>query len=314
MLDMGFIPDIEKIVSKVPPMRQTLLFSATMPPEIRGLAEKFLSNPKQVSVAAAASPAQTVKQSLLWVSQRNKQEALESVIKSEDVKNAFVFCNRKKDVDILAKALSSRKYSAAGMHGDMTQTVRTRTLQEFKDGTITLLICSDVAARGIDIAGVSHVFNYDVPTHPDDYVHRIGRTGRAGMQGRSWTLATADDDKYIKAIESLIKKEIPVETIDGLKTPERDESGESDRGSRRPQGGANRDRSSGSSRSASPRLERKEQQPRPERCDEQPEPQATPSQPQAQPQSQPRAPKPRHQDDAAGGGFSDDDLPAFLRR
>lgn len=316
MLDMGFIPDIEKIVSKVPPMRQTLLFSATMPPEIRGLAEKFLSNPKQVSVAAAASPAQTVKQSLLWVSQRNKQEALESVIKSEDVKNAFVFCNRKKDVDILAKALSSRKYSAAGMHGDMTQTVRTRTLQEFKDGTITLLICSDVAARGIDIAGVSHVFNYDVPMHPDDYVHRIGRTGRAGMQGRSWTLATADDDKYIKAIEALIKKEIPVETIDGLKTPERDESGESDRGNRRPQGGANRDRSSGSSRSASPRPERSEQ-PRPERRDEKPA-QATPShaqaQPQSKPQSQPRAPKPRHQDDAAGGGFSDDDLPAFLRR
>lgn len=298
MLDMGFIPDIEKIVSKVPPMRQTLLFSATMPPEIRGLAERFLSNPKQVSVAAAASPAETVKQSLVWVSGRNKQSVLESLIRSEDVKNAFVFCNRKRDVDTLTKALVARKYSAAGMHGDMTQPVRTRTLQEFKDGTITLLICSDVAARGIDIAGVSHVFNYDVPMHADDYVHRIGRTGRAGMQGRAWMLATPDDDKFVKDIERLIKKQIPVESIEGFKAPEAGEESSEPRG-RRPQ-------SSGRDRHP-----RRDERPKPQpRRDEQPQAQAhKPAQKAPQKPQKPR----QDDDDDSGSGFGDD-LPAFLRR
>jgi superfamily II DNA/RNA helicase len=297
MLDMGFIPDIEKIVSKVPPMRQTLLFSATMPPEIRGLAEKFLSNPKQVSVATAASPAETVRQSLVWVSNRNKQDALESLIKSEDVKNAFVFCNRKKDVDILAKALVARKYSAAGMHGDMSQPVRTRTLQEFKDGTITLLICSDVAARGIDIAGVSHVFNYDVPMHPDDYIHRIGRTGRAGMQGRAWMLAAPDDDKFVKDIERLIKKQIPVETLEGFKAPVAGEDSGESRHRRSPSSGRDRH-------------PKRDERPKPTpRRDEQP--QAQKPQTQNPPQ---KSPKPRqNDDDDAGSGFGDD-LPAFLRR
>ncbi|MFN3827628.1 MAG: DEAD/DEAH box helicase [Micavibrio sp.] len=215
MLDMGFIPDIEKIVSKVPPMRQTLLFSATMQPEIKKLADKFLSNPRQVSVAPPASPAETVRQSLVWTSFRKKREALEALIKREDVKNAFIFLNRKRDVDDLAKWLKGKGYSAAPMHGDMIQSVRTVTLQEFKDGKITLLICSDVAARGLDIQGVSHVFNYDMPFNADDYVHRIGRTGRAGMAGRALSIAARDEDeKLVETIEKLIKKAIPVETVE----------------------------------------------------------------------------------------------------
>ncbi|MBI2233606.1 MAG: DEAD/DEAH box helicase [Micavibrio aeruginosavorus] len=240
MLDMGFIPDIEKIVSKVPPQRQTLLFSATMPPEIKRLADKFLSNPRTVSVAAAASPAETVTQSLVWVREREKREALDALIQAEDVKNAFIFCNRKTEVDALAKWLSNRNYAAAPMHGDMVQTLRTKTLLDFKEGEVTLLVCSDVAARGLDVSKVSHVFNYDVPMHPDDYVHRIGRTGRAGQSGRSWMLATPDDDKYVNAIESLIKKAIQVEKIEGFEAPppgEKSTEGRGERGGRRESGG-----------------------------------------------------------------------------
>ena len=215
MLDMGFIPDIEKIVSKVPPMRQTLLFSATMQPEIKKLADKFLSNPRQVSVAPPASPAETVKQSLIWTSFRNKREVLDALIKREDVKNAFIFLNRKRDVDELAKWLKGRGYSAAPMHGDMIQSVRTVTLQGFKEGKITLLVCSDVAARGLDIQGVSHVFNFDLPYNSDDYVHRIGRTGRAGMAGCALSIAARDEDeKSVENIEKLIKRAIPVDTVE----------------------------------------------------------------------------------------------------
>lgn len=216
MLDMGFIPDIEKIVSRIPPQRQTLLFSATMPPEINRLAAKFLSNPRQVSVAPPASTAMTVKQSLVWVNPRDKRYVLQALLKDPDVKNAFIFCNRKIEVDALVKWLVQNKLPAAGMHGDMAQSVRNKTLQDFKSGNLTLLVCSDVAARGIDVAEVSHVFNYDPPMHPDDYVHRIGRTGRAGHQGRAWMLATPDDEKFIDQIESLIKCKIDVETVDGF--------------------------------------------------------------------------------------------------
>ncbi|MCB9989223.1 MAG: DEAD/DEAH box helicase [Rhodospirillales bacterium] len=213
MLDMGFIPDIEKIVSLVPPLRQTLLFSATMPPEIKKLADKFLSNPKTISVAPPASPAETVEQFLLKVSPRNKKEALDELIGREDIKNAFVFCNRKRDVDMLAAWLKKQGYAAAPMHGDMAQPVRTKTLQEFKDGKVVLLVCSDVAARGLDVSAVSHVFNYDVPMSADDYVHRIGRTGRAGQTGRAWMLVTDADQKFLDAIEKLISKKIPVTDV-----------------------------------------------------------------------------------------------------
>lgn len=209
MLDMGFIPDIEKIISRIPVTRQTLLFSATMPAEVKNLAEKFLSNPKTVSVAPPASPAATVDHRMMEVSPKTKKSALKKLVQEEDVKNAFVFCNRKKDVDMLGKWLKEQGFLAAPLHGDMVQSKRTETLQAFKDGKILLLVCSDVAARGLDVSGVSHVFNYDVPFNADDYVHRIGRTGRAGQSGKAWTLVTADDDKLVESIQKLVGKEIP---------------------------------------------------------------------------------------------------------
>lgn len=206
MMDMGFIPDIERIVSLIPPTRQTLLFSATMPPEIKKLTEKFLSNPKEISVAPAASPAETVEQFLVNTSPKEKNAVLDKLLKQEEIKNAFVFCNRKKDVDMLAKWLKGKGYAASPLHGDMPQAKRTETLQKFKDDEVILLVCSDVAARGLDVKGVSHVFNYDVPMSADDYVHRIGRTGRAGQKGRAWMLATEKDDKFMDAIQKLIKR------------------------------------------------------------------------------------------------------------
>lgn len=211
MLDMGFIPDIEKIVAKLPPSRQTLLFSATMPDEIKRLTDKFLSNPKLVSVAPPASPALTVDHRMLMTTPARKKAALQALIERENIKNAYVFCNRKRDIDALVTWLKQKGFNAAGLHGDMVQSKRTETLQAFKDDQITLLICSDVAARGIDVSGVSHVFNYDVPMHADDYVHRIGRTGRAGQSGKAWTLVTADDADYVAAINKLIGKPIPQE-------------------------------------------------------------------------------------------------------
>jgi superfamily II DNA/RNA helicase len=206
MLDMGFIPDIERIVSLIPPNRQTLLFSATMPAEIKKLTQKFLSNPKEISVDASTSPAETVEQFLVETHYKEKQKILDTLLKQEDVKNAFIFLNRKRDVDELAKWLKGKGYAAAGLHGDMPQVKRTETLQRFKDDKITLLVCSDVAARGLDVKGVSHVFNYDVPMSADDYIHRIGRTGRAGQKGRAWMLATKSDEKFLDAIEKLIKR------------------------------------------------------------------------------------------------------------
>ncbi len=210
MLDMGFIPDIERIVSLIPPNRQTLLFSATMPPEIKKLTEKFLSNPKEIAVAAAATTAVTVEQFLVHTTSRDKKKVLGQIIRNEAPKNAFVFLNRKRDIGDVASFLKKQGYAAAPLHGDMVQSARTQTLQDFREGTVKFLVCSDVAARGLDISAVSHVFNYDVPMSPDDYVHRIGRTGRAGMSGRAWMLTTPGDEKFLTNVERLIKKPIPV--------------------------------------------------------------------------------------------------------
>jgi superfamily II DNA/RNA helicase len=222
MLDMGFIPDVERIVSLLPKIRQTLFFSATMPPEIRRLADAFLMNPKTISVAPPASPAATVTQGLAVVDELDKREVLRRLIRSEDVKNALIFCNRKKDVDILWKSLAKHGFDAAALHGDMSQPKRTETLERFKANEIRLLVASDVAARGLDIAYLSHVFNFDVPIHAEDYVHRIGRTGRAGREGRAFTLATADDGKFVEAIEKLIGRAIPRIEIDGIASVEFD--------------------------------------------------------------------------------------------
>jgi superfamily II DNA/RNA helicase len=216
MLDMGFIPDVERIVALLPRIRQTLFFSATMPPEIRRLADAFLSNPKEVAVAPPASPAATVVQSLITVQPFGKREALRRLLRREDVKNALIFCNRKRDVDILHRSLTKHGFSAAALHGDLTQSKRTETLEKFKEGGVRLLVASDVAARGLDIEGLSHVFNFDVPIHAEDYVHRIGRTGRAGRAGHAFTLATPDDLHFITAIQSLIGRAIPEGRIEGI--------------------------------------------------------------------------------------------------
>ncbi len=220
MLDMGFIPDIERIVGLLPKKRQTLFFSATMPPEIKRLADKFLTTPEEVTVSAPASTAITVAQHLLVVDEQDKREALRRLIATDDVKNAFIFCNRKKDVDIVYGSLAKHGFNAGALHGDMVQSKRTETLEAFKAGSIDLLVCSDVAARGIDISNVSHVFNFDTPHHSEDYVHRIGRTGRAGKLGRAFTIATPEDGKLVQAIEKLIGKEIPRFTIEGVATAE----------------------------------------------------------------------------------------------
>jgi len=217
MLDMGFIPDIEKICSLLSPIRQTLLFSATMAPEIKQLTKKFQSNPREVAVDAPASTATTVEQFQVFTDSRRKEQVLEQIIKQEDVKTAFVFCNRKRDVDSLSRALKNKGYSAQGMHGDMAQAVRTKTLEQFKNGEITLLVCSDVAGRGIDVDNISHVFNYDVPMNPDDYVHRIGRTGRAGQTGRAWMLVTKYDDKFLDGVLKRIGQPIEEVKIGGGK-------------------------------------------------------------------------------------------------
>ena len=248
MLDMGFIPDIERIVSLLPRLRQTLLFSATMPPEIRRLAEAFLINPREVTVAPPASPAETVEQHLVMVQRDDKRKLLRHLLRVEDVKNALIFCNRKRDVTILYRSLERHGFNVGSLHGDMPQNKRTETLEQFKAGQIALLVCSDVAARGIDIAGLSHVFNFDVPISSEDYVHRIGRTGRAGRSGRAFMLATSDDSKQLAAIGRLIKKEIPLVTFEGFEvseseSAERSPSGRStsERG-RRDRGGRGRDR------------------------------------------------------------------------
>src|SRR5712691_1596188 len=213
MLDMGFIPDVERIVGLLPKRRQTLFFSATLPPEIRRLGDAFLNDPAEVTVTPPTSPAATVAQSLVIVAAEEKRDALRRLIASEEVKNALIFCNRKRDVDILQRSLTRHGLDAAALHGDMSQPKRTETLDRFRAGEIRLLVASDVAARGLDIQGLSHVFNFDVPYHAEDYIHRIGRTGRAGRPGRSLTLAAPEDGKAVAAIQQLIGTKIPLETM-----------------------------------------------------------------------------------------------------
>jgi len=210
MLDMGFIPDIEKICKLVPFTRQTLFFSATMPPEITRLTEQFLHNPVRIEVARAASTAAGITQALVAShGGGDKRETLRRLLReAEGLKNAIVFCNRKRDVAIVQKSLEKHGFPVGALHGDMDQSARMASLDAFKNGAIDILVCSDVAARGLDIPDVSHVFNFDVPTHAEDYVHRIGRTGRAGRLGTAYTIVTSDDGKYIAQIEDLIKKQI----------------------------------------------------------------------------------------------------------
>jgi len=227
MLDMGFIPDVERIVSFLPKIRQTLFFSATFPPEVKRLSDTFLMNPKEITVSPKESTAETVEHFLVPTRAKDseKREALRYILTSEDVKNALIFCNRKRDVDTLARSLKRHGFSASPLHGDMAQSARTETLAAFKAGTITYLVATDVAGRGLDIVGLSHVFNFDVPFHAEDYIHRIGRTGRAGAKGRAIMLATRADGKYVTAIQKLIGKDIPVlEGVNAIKHQESEQA------------------------------------------------------------------------------------------
>ena len=212
MLDMGFIPDIERICKLVPFTRQTLFFTATMPPEIRRITETFLHNPQKVEVSKPASTAVTVTQSQVGVGKEphQKREVLRQLLRdAKDLKNAIIFCNRKRDVAILHKSLQKHGFSVAALHGDMDQPARMTALEQFRKGELPLLVASDVAARGLDIPEVSHVFNFDVPHHSDDYVHRIGRTGRAGRLGTAISIVSPADQKSMQAIEKLIGQAIP---------------------------------------------------------------------------------------------------------
>jgi len=203
MLDMGFIPDIENICTKLPTTRQTLLFSATMPPPIKKLADRFLTNPKMIEVARPASKNINITQRLVPCDARKKRDVLSQLLAVDDVATAIIFCNRKTTVRDLATSLKRQGYRATEIHGDMDQSSRLKELDRFKTGDINILVASDVAARGLDIKGVSHVFNFDVPWHPDDYVHRIGRTGRAGATGKAFTLVTKEDAEAVANIEKL---------------------------------------------------------------------------------------------------------------
>ena len=218
MLDMGFIPDIERIFSLTPFTRQTLFFSATMAPEIERITNTFLSAPERIEVARQATTSETIEQGVvMFKASRRDREASEKrrllrmLIDAEGDKcsNAIIFCNRKADVDVVAKSLKKYEYNAAAIHGDLDQSHRTKTLEQFRDGTLRFLVASDVAARGLDIPSVSHVFNFDVPSHSEDYVHRIGRTGRAGRDGKAVMICSGRDEKYLEAIEKLVQKEIP---------------------------------------------------------------------------------------------------------
>jgi superfamily II DNA/RNA helicase len=254
MLDMGFIPDVERIVGLLPKNRQTLFFSATVSPEIRRLSDAFLTNPKMITVSRSATVATTIVAGLALVAEHDKREALRRLIRSEDVQNALIFCNRKTEVDILYKSLKRHGFSVGALHGDMAQPVRFATLEKFKAGETRLLVCSDVAARGLDIGGLSHVFNFDVPHHAEDYVHRSGRTGRAGREGHAYTLASPEDRFVVEAIEKLTGSPIPRIVVPGLDVVEWAE------GSGRPRRGrgaaASRSKGSGRGESARGRTEK----------------------------------------------------------
>src|SRR5712671_5418273 len=259
MLDMGFIPDIERICKLVPFTRQTLFFTATMPAEIRRITEQFLHKPVRVEVSRPASTVAATTQNLVKTGREphEKRETLRRLIRaSVGLKNAIVFCNRKREVATLHRSLVRHGFSAIALHGDMDQQARTTALEQFRKNEVTLLVASDVAARGLDIPDVSHVFNFDVPHHPDDYVHRIGRTGRAGRSGTAVTIVAPSDQKSVGAIEKLIGQPIPW----AGEPPAVAEAEESRPGRH----GGRREGRSGRSRTERPRPERSER-PQPER-------------------------------------------------
>ena len=221
MLDMGFIPDIESICSKLPTTRQTMLFSATMPPPIKKLSDQFLNNPKYIEVSRPATANTSIDQSLIEVAPKAKRKLIVDILDNEGVETAIIFCNRKTEVRDLCQSLRKDGFDAGQIHGDMDQSSRLAELERFKSGEINILCASDVAARGLDIKGVSHVINYDIPWHPDDYIHRIGRTGRAGATGIAITFITRSDAEHVESIEKLTGMKISVRKERKAKTSEK---------------------------------------------------------------------------------------------
>ncbi len=299
MLDMGFIPDIEKICKLLPFTRQTLFFSATMPPEIQRLTTQFLHNPVRIEASAPSSTAATIEQRLVKVPHdaAQKRDALRALLRTQtNVKNGIVFANRKTTVALLEKSLTRHGFSAGALHGDMDQSARLKMLAAFRNNEVTYLIASDVAARGLDIPEVSHVFNFDVPIHAEDYVHRVGRTGRAGREGHAFTMVTREEAKYLKAIEALIKKDIEYFELSGV-----DEDAEAPVREQRPR------------RGAKPTAHRA---PKPVVAVVATEPETKTHTPRPQRQPEPRRGRPARQleDAPDDGGFHQGNMPAFLLR
>jgi superfamily II DNA/RNA helicase len=353
MLDMGFIPDIERIFKLTPAGKQTLFFSATMPPEITRLTSQFLRDPLRIEVARPATTAETITQNLVRIPSSDpkaKRTALRALIERADVKNGIVFCNRKSEVDVVAKSLKVHGFDAAPIHGDLEQSLRMKTLADFRSGALRLLVASDVAARGLDIPDVSHVFNYDVPHHADDYVHRIGRTGRAGRSGQTFMIVTPADSKGLDKVLKLIGKTPNELTLDidfaSIKSEPRETRGRRDGGRDRDRD-RDRGRTRGRSREAAPEAEaeaapvaeekprgetrppREPREPRapraaraeratPPRAEAAPRPEPRPEvRPESRPESrpEPRRGRDRDRDDDDRGvvGFGAD-TPAFLMR
>ena len=316
MLDMGFIPDIEKICKLLPFTRQTMFFSATMPPEIHRLTTQFLHNPVRIEASAPSSTAASIEQYLVKVPHdaAPKRDALRVLLRTQTkVKNGIVFANRKTTVALLEKSLRKHGFSAGALHGDMDQSARLKMLAAFRNNEVTYLIASDVAARGLDIPEVSHVFNFDVPIHAEDYVHRVGRTGRAGREGHAFTMVTREEAKYLRAIETLINKEIPYFDIgtveDSGEAPEKEQR--SARGGRKP--GRHREKPADREPAAKiPAAKPVAARPAVEQpIAEKPVPQAKPPR---QPEQRRARPERELEDAPESGGFHKGNMPAFLLR
>ncbi len=320
MLDMGFIPDIERIGKLVPFTRQTLFFTATMPPEIQRIADNFLHNPVRVEVSKPATAATTITQLQVATGRdpADKRETLRRLLRSADnFKNAIIFCNRKREVATLHKSLLRHKFNAVALHGDLDQSARTAALEAFRSGEAKLLIASDVAARGLDIPAVSHVFNFDVPHHPDDYIHRIGRTGRAGLTGTAITLVAPMDTKSVAAIEKLTGQPIPPMSGEPAARESRPQQASSqDQPAQAERSQAERphaDHNRGERHQARPPRQRHERQPE-RQAERQPERQERPPQQRpaaASASKPPHVHKPQADHDADSDGSH---LPAFLLR
>ncbi|MDO8352629.1 MAG: DEAD/DEAH box helicase [Aestuariivirga sp.] len=312
MLDMGFIPDIEKICKLLPFTRQTMFFSATMPPEIHRLTTQFLHNPVRIEASAPSSTAASIEQYLVKVPHdaAPKRDALRMLLRTQTkVKNGIVFANRKTTVALLEKSLRKHGFSAGALHGDMDQSARLKMLAAFRNNEVTYLIASDVAARGLDIPEVSHVFNFDVPIHAEDYVHRVGRTGRAGREGHAFTMVTREEAKYLRAIETLINKEIPYFDIgtveDSGEAPEKEDRAA--RGGRKPS--HRREKPAATIPAVAKPLVARPVAENP--VAEKPVPQARPPRQQEQRRARPE----RELEDAPeSGGFHKGNMPAFLLR